>query len=68
MNQNKTVTIHTNVSTDITEMFDRLYKGCRSRFIRNAMEMANNDRTVFEKIFFKDLLANNDNDLHLKSL
>lgn len=55
------LTIHTNVDRDTLELFDRQYHGCRSRFIRNALELASNNKLFFDKVFFKDLLANNGN-------
>lgn len=60
----KTVTVHVNVPENTVELFNRQYKGCRSRFIRNAMKLANRDKDLFDKIFFCDLLSshNVDND------
>lgn len=52
-----TVTLHINVDKDIVEHFERQYKGCRTRFIRNAFRLANNNRDLFDKIFFCDLLS-----------
>lgn len=65
MNHEKQLTIHINVDRDIIERFDRLYKSCRTRFIRNALSLAVNNKLVFDKIFFKDLLSNNDSDILL---
>lgn len=52
------ITLHTNIEKDIVELFNRQYKGCRTRFIQNAMKLANSDRDLFDKIFFCDLLSN----------
>lgn len=55
-----TVTLHINVDKDVVELFDRQFKKCRTRFIRNAMKLANKDRDLFDKIFFCDLLSTSD--------
>lgn len=57
--KSNTLTIHTNVSRDLVSKFDLFYKGCRSRFIRNAMQLAVEDKVLFDKIFFKDLILVN---------
>lgn len=57
-NKEKTVTVHTNVSVRILENFDLRYARCRTRFIRNALELACKDKNFFDKVFFKDLLCN----------
>lgn len=54
------VTLHTNVDKSIVDLFNRQYKGCRTRFIQNAMKLANSDRNLFDKIFFCDLLSTSD--------
>lgn len=55
-----TTTVHVNISDSVLELFDRQFPSCRRRFIQNALEMANNSKDVFDKIFFKDLLCKND--------
>lgn len=57
---NNTLTVHVNIDKQVLELFDRQYKSCRTRFIRNAMKLANKDRDLFDKIFFCDLLSNSD--------
>lgn len=32
--------------------FNLYYRGCISKFIRNAMKLAVNDRSFFDKVFF----------------
>lgn len=55
-----TLTVHVNIDKQVLELFDRQYKSCRTRFIRNAMKLANKDRDLFDKIFFCDLLSSSD--------
>lgn len=57
---NNTLTVHVNIDKQVLELFDRQYKSCRTRFIRNAMKLANKDRDLFDKIFFCDLLSSSD--------
>lgn len=57
---NNTLTVHVNIDKQVLELFDRQYKSCRTRFIRNAMKLANKDRDLFDKIFFCDLLSTSD--------
>lgn len=54
------ITIHTNVDKKYIEAFDLQYKGCRTRFIENALRLAANNRELFDKIFFCDLLSSSD--------
>ena len=49
------VQVHLYIDRQIAETFQRLYSECRPRFVQNAMELAINDKTFFEKIFFKDI-------------
>lgn len=56
-NTNK-ITLSTSVERSLLERFDRNFPHCRSRFISNAMEMALNDRKVFDNIFFRDIISN----------
>lgn len=57
---NNTLTVHVNIDKQVLDLFDRQYKSCRTRFIRNAMKLANKDRDLFDKIFFCDLLSSSD--------
>lgn len=54
-NPNKiTMTVTTN--RDVLQAFDLQYPRCRSRFIDNALKLATNDRDLFDKIFFCDIM------------
>lgn len=55
-----TTTVHVNVNDSVLDIFDRMYPSCRTRFINNAMALANNDRNLFDKIFFKDIIKDDD--------
>lgn len=55
-----TITVHCNVKNDVLDVFDRLYPACRTRFINNAMLIATNNKNFFDKIFFKDIITDND--------
>lgn len=37
---------------ELAAMFVRLYPGCRSRFLLNALKRATNDEKFFSDIFF----------------
>lgn len=50
------VQIHTYVDKDDNDNFQRLYSDCRSRFIKNCIKLAVNDKIFFEYVFFKDTL------------
>lgn len=45
-----------NVSIDDRDYYNfmRLYRGCLSRFIRNAIRLALNDKDFFNNVFFKE--------------
>lgn len=57
MEKNKVdkVQVHLYIDRSVAETFQRIYSDCRPRFVQNAMELANNDKDFFERIFFKDL-------------
>lgn len=55
-NQKKTTTVHTNINTELLNLFDKAYPACRRRFIENAMQLATTDKEFFDRVFFKDLL------------
>lgn len=48
----KSVVFSTSISQEEANMFDSLYPSCRSRYIRNAIKMANQDKAFFNKVFF----------------
>lgn len=54
--KSKKRTFHIYLDRDIAEMFERLYPHCRSRFIENAMKLANNSQVSFDKIMFSSVL------------
>lgn len=53
--QNKS-TLHVNIDSDLLKRFDSLYPRCRRRFLQNALRVACQNRSDFDKIFFVDLL------------
>lgn len=61
MKKNDTLTLHLNVKTSVVNQFDTLYKGCRRRFVENAMRLAISNPNDFDKIFFMDMLNVNNN-------
>lgn len=63
MRENR-ITLHINVDRDLIDRFDRLYPSCRRRFVENSIRLATNSKEVFDKIFFCDLLSNNDSFNH----
>lgn len=52
----KTTTVHTNVDTELLQIFDQAFPACRRRFIENAIQLATTDKDFFDRVFFKDLL------------
>lgn len=46
--------IHINVPDSLKNTFEQCFPHCRSRFIKNALELALKDRSFFEKVFFYD--------------
>ena len=65
MAKEQTTTIHVNIPDSILQQFDSAYPTARTRFIRNAMRIAANNQTVFDKIFFCDLLHVTDSNIRL---
>lgn len=51
----KTTTLHINVSKKDIELFDKLYPSCRRRFVQNAIHLTLNDKVFFDKIFFNSI-------------
>lgn len=49
--QNKKV-FHLFLRKDIHEMFQRLYPHCETRFCENAINLAINDKSFFDRVFF----------------
>lgn len=60
-----TTTVHANIPDSVLKQFDSAYPSCRTRFISNAMRIAANNKTLFDKIFFCDLLNVADSDIRL---
>lgn len=54
------LTIHVNLDRDLVERFDRIYPNSRRRFVSNAFQIALINRNFFDKIFFKDIIKDND--------
>lgn len=52
----KTTTVHTNIDSELLQIFDQAYPACRRRFIENAIQLATTDKEFFDRVFFKDLL------------
>lgn len=44
--------INVSVNPNTYEQFLRLYRGCLSRFIRNALSLAIKDKEFFNLVFF----------------
>lgn len=65
MSKEHTTTVHVNVPDSVLHQFDSAYPSARKRFITNAMRIAANNRTVFDKIFFCDLLHVADSNIRL---
>lgn len=65
MAKEHTTTVHANIPDSILNQFDAAYPSCRTRFISNAMRIAANNKTVFDKIFFCDLLNVADSNIQL---
>ena len=40
------------LDTNDSQLFQRLYPYCLSRFVKNCVKMALNDRHFFDKIYF----------------
>lgn len=54
------LTLHINCDRELISRFDRLYPHCRKRFVENAIKLATNNREIFDKIFFCDILKSVD--------
>lgn len=65
MAKEHTTTVHTNIPDSVLKQFDLVYPSCRTRFITNAMRIAANNKAVFDKIFFCDLLNVADSNIRL---
>lgn len=59
MKKSDKITLHCNIERSVLERFDKAYPHCRTRFVENAFLCALEDKIVFDKIFFKDLLSMN---------
>lgn len=49
------VQIHSYIDKSVSDTFERLYSHCKPRFIQNALELANNDKNFFDRVFYKDI-------------
>lgn len=65
MPKEHTTTVHVNIPDSILKQFDSAYPTARTRFITNAMRIASNNQTVFDKIFFCNLLHVADSNIQL---
>lgn len=60
MPKNDKVTLHVNVDRQILDNFEKMYPRCRSRLVQNLLKLVCNDKILFDKIFFCDILSNHD--------
>lgn len=65
MAKEHTTTVHVNIPDSILKQFDSVFPSCRTRFITNAMRIAANNKTVFDKIFFCNLFNVTDSNIQL---
>lgn len=54
------VTLHVNVEKQILDNFEKIYPRCRTRLIQNLLKLVCEDKILFDKIFFCDMLKNHD--------
>lgn len=54
------VTLHVNVEKQILDNFEKIYPRCRTRLIQNVLKLVCEDKILFDKIFFCDMLKNHD--------
>lgn len=52
---NKSKQINVSIPADIYNNYMRLYRGTLSRFVRNALELATQDKDIFNLIFFSEV-------------
>lgn len=57
---NKKVTFHINVDKQLAERFEKAYPRCRTRLIENLLRLVCDDKDLFDRIFFCDLLRKNE--------
>ena len=62
MRQRDKVTLHVNVDRQVLDNFEKIYPRCRSRLIQNLLKLVCDDKILFDKIFFCDMLKNHDSD------
>lgn len=60
MPKNDKVTLHVNVDRQILDNFEKMYPRCRSRLVQNLLKLVCDDKILFDKIFFCDILSNHD--------
>lgn len=60
MQQREKVTLHVNVDKNVLDNFEKLYPRCRTRLIQNLLKLVLDDKILFDKIFFCDMLKNHD--------
>lgn len=54
------ITLHVNIDRQILDNFEKIYPRCRTRLIQNLLKLVCNDKILFDKIFFCDMLNNHD--------
>lgn len=54
------VTLHVNVDKKVLDNFEQIYPRCRTRLIQNLLKLVCEDKLLFDKIFFCDMLKNHD--------
>lgn len=60
MQQREKVTLHVNVDKNVLDNFEKFYPRCRTRLIQNLLKLVLDDKILFDKIFFCDMLKNHD--------
>lgn len=60
MQKNDKVTFHINVDKNLAEQFEQCYPRCRTRLVENLLRCVIQDKELFDRIFFCDLLRKNE--------